>query len=191
MAKAKKKTSLKKKKNKSVESHWPQKRNVFFRPERMKYVRKQLENTQGCVFCTSAAQEISIETLCVYKSKHSQIVLNKYPYNNGHLLVLPLQHGGDLLSLSEEVFIDLNNTLRVAAQAIQDVYAPAGFNVGMNHGMAGGAGIPEHLHFHLVPRWKGDLNFFPLIAETKVVVESLEQSYEKLFDYFSKKEVGA
>lgn len=182
------KTKAKSKKIKSVKGakksqDWPNKRNVFFRPERMKYVRKILK-PQGCVFCSSAANEISIETLCVFKSKHSQIVLNKYPYNNGHLLVLPLEHVGDLLSLSPERYDDLHATLRVAVEAVQKIYAPNGFNLGMNHGSSGGAGIPEHLHYHVIPRWSGDLNFFPLVAETKVVVETLEQSYDKFTEYF-------
>lgn len=188
LAKAKKKTK-KSSKTKAVKADWPQKRNLFFRPERMKYVRKLIKN-DGCVFCISSKKDISFESLCVYKSKHSQIILNKYPYNNGHLLVLPLAHVGDLLTLSPERYEDLHKTLRLAAQAVQSVYEPNGFNIGMNHGATSGAGIPDHLHYHIVPRWSGDLNFFPLIAETKVVIESLEQSYEKFSEYFKKVKVG-
>ncbi len=179
MAQVKKKT-IKKENKKDI---WPNKRNVFFRPERMKYVRK-LVKSDVCVFCSSAKQKASLETLCIYKSKYTQIVLNKYPYNNGHLLVLPLEHVGQILDLSPERFEDLHKTLRLAVQAIQCVYQPNGFNIGMNHGSTGGAGIPDHLHYHIVPRWNGDLNFFPLIAETKVVIESLEQSYDKFSAYF-------
>ncbi|MBC7420194.1 MAG: HIT domain-containing protein [Bdellovibrio sp.] len=149
----------------------------------MKYVRK-LEKDEGCVFCRSAKLDISFDSLCVYKSAHSQIVLNKYPYNNGHLLVLPLQHIGNLLELSPERYDDLHRTLRIAVEAIQAVYAPPGFNIGLNHGSSAGAGIPEHLHFHIVPRWGGDFNFFPLIADAKVVVETVEQSYQKMSQYF-------
>ncbi len=184
MAKAKKKRSKQK-----VEAEWPNKRNLFFRPERMKYVRKLLKN-EGCVFCNSSKSELSFQTLCVYKSKHSQIILNKYPYNNGHLLILPLNHVGELLHLSPERFDDLHTTLRLAVQAVQTVYEPNGFNIGMNHGSTSGAGIPDHLHYHIIPRWNGDLNFFPLIAETKVVIESLEQSYAKFSEYFKKVKVG-
>lgn len=194
MAKAKQKTKKNSKvkvsaKGSKLKTDWPQKRNLFFRPDRMKYVRKLIKN-DGCVFCISSEASISFESLCVYKSKHSQIILNKYPYNNGHLLVVPLAHVGELLSLSPERYEDLHNTLRLAVQAVQSVYEPNGFNIGMNHGATSGAGIPEHLHYHIVPRWSGDLNFFPLIAETKVVIESLEQSYKKFSEYFKKVKVG-
>ncbi len=152
----------------------------------MKYVRK-LVKEDGCVFCRSAAEKKSADTLCLYKSAHSQIVLNKYPYNNGHLLVLPLLHTGQLLTLSKPQYDDLQATLRLAIEAIEVVYKPHGFNIGMNHGTTGGAGIPDHLHYHIVPRWGGDLNFFPLIANTKLVVETVETSYEKFYTYFQER----
>jgi ATP adenylyltransferase len=145
-------------------------------------VRKLLK-PEGCVFC-AAAKKVSLETLCVYQSEFSMILLNKFPYNTGHIMVIPQRHCGDLLQLSTEESVDLHHTLRTAMAALNEVYQPAGMNIGMNHGAAGGAGIPDHLHYHLIPRWVGDLNFFPLIAETKVVVESLEQTYERLLVYF-------
>ena len=183
----KKKSSVAKKikKSKTSTQDWPQKRQVFFRPDRMKYVRKLL-NDSGCVFCKSAQEDFSVETLCVYKSQYSQIVLNKFPYNNGHLLILPLRHGGDILSLSREEYEDLHLTLKLAIEAVNEVYQPNGFNVGLNHGASGGAGIPSHLHYHIIPRWAGDLNFFPLIAETKVVIETVESSYQQFLEYFEK-----
>lgn len=188
MALKKKTKSKKKGQSKKISQEaldWPNKRNIFFRPERMKYVRKLIK-PQGCVFCNSAEKEISFESLCVYKTKYSQIVLNKYPYNNGHLLVLPLDHVGQLLDLSPERYDDLHKTLRMAVQAIQTIYQPNAFNIGLNNGVMAGAGIPDHLHYHIVPRWGGDLNFFPLIANTKLVIETLEVSYQKFSDYFKK-----
>lgn len=164
---------------------WPLERDVLFRPDRMKYVRKLIK-PEGCVFCRAASEDISFETLCVYKSKHSMVVLNKFPYNSGHVLVLPQRHCGDLLKLSEEEFRDLQDTIRLTMKCLNEVYEPGGINVGLNHGAVAGAGIPEHLHYHLIPRWAGDLNFFPLIAETKVLVESLEQTYEKLWSILKK-----
>lgn len=163
--------------------HEAKPRNILFRPDRMTYVRK-LVPTKGCVFCSSAKAQMSLETLCIYKTKSSMIILNKFPYNPGHLLVLPLHHCGNLLQLIDTEFQDLQQTLRVALVAIESVYKPAGVNLGMNHGEASGAGIPDHIHYHLVPRWVGDLNFFPLIAETKVVVETLEQTYTRFVEYF-------
>lgn len=162
---------------------WTTSRTVLFRPDRLKYVRKMLKD-QGCVFCNSAQAELTFDSLCVYKSKHSQIVLNKFPYNSGHLLVIPLKHCGDIFSLSKEEYSDLQNALMLAMRAVNEIYKPNGFNVGLNHGASSGAGIPQHIHYHIVPRWHGDLNFFPLIADTKVVVESLEDSYEKFLGYF-------
>ncbi len=158
-------------------------KNVLFKPARYKYIRKQ-EVVKGCVFCNSA-KSISMDTLCVYKSEYSMIVLNKFPYNSGHLLVLPQQHSGDLLKLTSDQYADLMATLKLACQAVTDIYAPAAFNLGMNHGSAAGAGIPDHLHFHVIPRWAGDLNFFPLIAQTKVVIETLEQTYQNYLGYFN------
>lgn len=175
------------KKKKSIESdQWPEKRNIFFRPDRMKYVRK-LVKQEGCVFCRSASMALSFDSLCLFKSKYSQIVLNKYPYNNGHLLVLPLSHAGDILQLPDEQYQDLHATLKFGIEAIQAVYQPSGFNVGMNHGATAGAGIPDHLHYHIVPRWSGDLNFFPLIAQTKLVIENIETSYQKFASYFQER----
>jgi ATP adenylyltransferase len=164
---------------------WPMERDVLFRPDRMKYVRKLIK-PEGCVFCNAAKHEISFDTLCVYKTKHAMVVLNKFPYNSGHVLVLPVRHCGDLLKLSDAEFTDVQNTIRHTMAAINSIYQPGGINLGLNHGAVAGAGIPEHLHYHMIPRWAGDLNFFPLIAETKVLVESLEQTYEKFLEYFKK-----
>ncbi len=166
---------------------WPLERDVLFRPDRMKYVRRLIKS-EGCVFCNAAESVESLDTLCVYKTEHSMVVMNKFPYNSGHILVLPQRHCGDLLKLSEEEYLDLNNTIRKAMRALDELYQPGGINLGLNHGAVAGAGIPEHLHYHLIPRWAGDLNFFPLIAETKVLVESLEQTFDRLSSYFKKHE---
>lgn len=162
---------------------WPSERDVLFRPDRFKYVRKLIK-PDGCVFCGAAAKKPSFERLCVHQSAHSMVVINKFPYNSGHLLVLPKRHCGHLLELEADEYGDLMQTLRLAFAAIEELYRPAGLNVGLNHGAVAGAGIPEHLHFHLVPRWAGDLNFFPLIAETKVVIETLEQTWERFRSHF-------
>ena len=169
--------------------NWPLQRNVFFRPQRFNYVRR-IDRPIGCVFCRSASHIVSVETLCVYKTEHSQIVMNKYPYNTGHMLVLPLRHAGDLLTLSDVEYDDLHRTLRTAVKAVETVYSPHAFNIGLNHGVQAGAGLPDHLHYHLVPRWGGDLNFFSLIAETKLVIETVEQSYEKMENYFQQLKVS-
>jgi ATP adenylyltransferase len=170
------------------ENIWPVERDVLFRPDRLKYVRKLIPQ-EGCVFC-NAAKEKSFETLCIFKSKHSMVVLNKYPYNSGHLLILPIKHIGNILDLSTAEFSDLHETLKLSMKGLTEMYKPEGMNVGLNHGKVAGAGIPEHLHYHIVPRWSGDLNFFPLIADTKVVVENIDQTYQRLADFFDRHSVG-
>lgn len=189
MKATKKKTPSKKTPSqKTKKPSWPPSRNVLFRPGRLKYVRRMITQ-EGCVFCAAAQAPLSLESLCVFKSKHAMIMLNKYPYNSGHLLVLPLAHQKSLLGLSPDEFTDLHQLLRLALEATESVFSPAGVNIGLNHGAVAGAGIPDHIHYHLVPRWAGDLNFFPLIAETKVVVETLEQTYTRFIEYFKKRGV--
>lgn len=158
---------------------WPASRRVLFRPERYKYVKK-IERDGGCVFCLAASRPASLETLCVFKTEHSMVLLNKYPYNSGHLLILPQAHIGKLQDLSANQYHDLMNLVQRCFQAVEVCYQPGGLNFGLNQGATAGAGLPDHLHFHLIPRWSGDLNFFPLIADTKVVIESPEQTYEKV-----------
>jgi ATP adenylyltransferase len=166
---------------------WPTERDVLFRPDRLKYVRKLIKS-DGCVFCESQRSKINFESLLLFKSKLSMVVLNKYPYNPGHLLILPQRHCGDLLALSDAEYFDLMETYRMAFRAVSNFYQPSGINMGLNHGAVAGAGIPEHIHYHLVPRWSGDVNFFPLIAETKALPTDLETSYEGLRKEFAKKE---
>ena len=127
----------------------------------------------------------SPESLLIYQGKHAIVMLNKFPYNNAHLLVLPLRHCGDFLQLTPDEHREIAECMRRSIAAISDAYKPAGFNCGLNLGAASGAGIPEHLHYHIIPRWVGDTNFFPIIANTKVVVETLEQTYERLLPYFA------
>lgn len=161
---------------------WPQERDFITRPDRLKYVRR-LKNEDVCVFCTSGEKkesEFSAENLVVYKSTHSQILLNKYPYNTGHLIVAPIDHGGSMFELSDEVYQDLMITVRFAGEVLMEAYKVQGLNVGVNHGKVAGAGIPEHLHWHVIPRWYGDTNFFPVICETKVFPETLEQTWNKI-----------
>ncbi|MCS6837522.1 MAG: HIT domain-containing protein [Bdellovibrionaceae bacterium] len=157
--------------------------HLLFRPERERYVRRKSE-PKNCVFCVAAQRPKSYRTLCVYKSHHSMIVLNKFPYNSGHLLVLPLRHISGFEDLNPTEFNDLMFTMLLALRAIQDIYKPLGINLGANLGAAAGAGIPDHLHLHVIPRWRGDLNFFPLVARSKVLVETLQESYRKFHNYF-------
>ena len=154
------------------------------RPERYRYVRKLIK-PNGCVFCHAASHEPKFETLCVHHTDHSMLVMNKFPYNSGHVLVIPKKHHRDITELSEEEYLDLSALLKKTIQITKDIYHCQGLNVGINLGDVAGAGIPNHLHWHIIPRWHGDTNFFPLVAETKVVPESLEQSYERFRQSFN------
>lgn len=164
---------------------WPQERDTMSRPDRIRYVRQLKSNDGICVFCEALKQnKPSFKTLLLYKTKYSMVILNKYPYNTGHLLVLPQRHEGQLDLLSLEETNDLAQTVQKCVGILKEVYKCQGLNLGLNHGAVAGAGIPEHLHWHIIPRWFGDTNFFPLIAETKVLVESLESTYNRLRPYF-------
>ncbi len=180
--------------------HWPIERDLLYRPDRFRYVRKLVRPT-GCVFCSAALDpqksneqsEADREQarLVLHRESHSLVILNKFPYNPGHLLVVPFRHEGDLLALSEEEYGELHALVRVSVHALKQAYGCEGINLGMNLGAAGGAGIPDHLHYHLIPRWVGDSNFFPIIAETKVLAETLEQSHARLLPYFKKSHSGS
>lgn len=184
----KKTTGLTKKRPKKrpidEKTDFPKLKSVLFKPERLKYVRK-LVRAETCVFCDAFQGGTDAEkTLFLGQNTHAMAILNKYPYNTGHLLVLPKRHVGDFRELSKDELVDMQLLLQKAITTMTEVYTPSGFNVGLNLGAAAGAGIPEHMHWHLVPRWLGDTNFFPLIADTKVVVETLESSFERLVAYF-------
>lgn len=181
--KSKKRQTAKTWANAKTDFSWPGQKGVFFRPERYRYVKK-LDRSDSCVFCEGAGAEPNFSSLVVYRNTSAFVMLNKYPYNTGHLLVVPHRHVGDLDSLSDEEFFDLQVLLRKSGTILKRAYSCEGMNIGMNWGKIAGAGIPDHLHWHLVPRWLGDTNFFPLLAGTKVLPETLEQTYERLIPYF-------
>jgi len=166
---------------------WPDERSVFERPERLQYVRK-LVQPQGCVFCHCAKSKNRRDALVLYKGKRWMVVLNKYPYNNGHLLIIPKRHVGDFLKISDSDLQSMNLLLKQCLKILKKAYQPQGFNVGLNLGKVAGAGIPDHVHQHVIPRWGGDTNFFPLIAQTKLVVETVDDSFERLRPEFEKLE---
>lgn len=143
-------------------------------PWRVKYVTKLIGKTKGCVFCRMIKEKKDKKNLIFVRGKLSFAVLNLFPYNNGHILVLPYRHVGALEKLSEAETTDLFRTLNHVKKLLDRSLKPAGYNVGMNLGRAAGAGFPGHLHVHLVPRWKGDVNFMPVLAQTKVISQSLQ-----------------
>ena len=170
-----------------MSEQFPKRHDVLFKPERKAYVRRvQTEKSvEDCVFCEALKAGPRFESLLVHRDEHAMVVLNKFPYNNGHVLVLPNRHVGDFLDLTPAESHAIQTLLSKSVAALKDMYSPSGFNMGINLGAAAGAGIPQHLHWHVVPRWSGDTNFFPLLGGTKVVVETLELTYQRLLPYFS------
>lgn len=153
-------------------------------PWRMVFIKGNTSAFSGCIFCELPKQNHDAENLILYKSQHSFIILNKYPYNNGHLMVIPHKHTADLNELSLPEHTDLMVHTNHCVSALKEFYKPEGFNIGMNLGASGGAGIREHLHFHIVPRWTGDTNFMPILADTKSMPQHLDESFKQLQPYF-------
>lgn len=154
---------------------------VLWAPWRMEFILGS--KPESCIFCSFPAEtsaEADRKNLVVGRSKLSFAILNRFPYNSGHLMVVPRQHTADFAALPAEESVDLHRLLQLSVAVLQEAYHPDGFNLGMNLGRSAGAGIADHLHYHLVPRWMGDTNFMPLLSETKVIVEHLLQSYDKL-----------
>jgi ATP adenylyltransferase len=134
-----------------------------------------------CVFCTILESEsVAPARQVVHLGRHTAVVLNAFPYTSGHVLVLPRRHVGDLGALSEEEAADLWSEARRAVRAIESAYQPDGINLGANLGKAAGAGIPDHLHLHALPRWQGDTNFMTTVAGTRVQPEELDTTWQKL-----------
>jgi ATP adenylyltransferase len=154
-------------------------------PWRMTYIN-QISKEEGCIFCQKMRGDDAREALVLAHTGHSVIMLNKYPYANGHLLLAPKRHERHLSSLSAAEYGDLNEALRRSVDIVRESYHPAGINLGMNLGKCAGAGVEDHLHWHIVPRWEGDNNFMPVLAETRVMPQHLLESYEQLKPYFQR-----
>ena len=156
---------------------------VLFAPWRMAYIGSPKE--PGCIFCTKPAAADRKAALLLARTAHTAVIMNRYPYGNGHLMVAPLRHTSDLMALPPEEHADLAETVRRVLALMQDFFKPEGMNVGMNLGIAAGAGIADHLHWHLVPRWIGDTNFMPLLAETRSIPEHLDGLWARLRPLFA------
>lgn len=146
----------------------------------MSYVTGDDQSAESCPFCLKHDRISDTPGLIVKSGELAYVTLNLYPYNNGHLMILPYRHIGDLTKLRTEEANELMTLLTESQAALEATLAPEGFNIGMNIGEAAGAGIPAHLHFHIVPRWAGDTNFMPVIGDTKVLPETLKQTKERL-----------
>jgi ATP adenylyltransferase len=150
-------------------------------PWRMEFI--DAPRRDGCIFCDFPAEqgeEADRRNLVAHRSTHAFTILNRFPYNSGHVMVVPRAHVARLEDLSPEAWADLNEELRRAMAVLRAVYRPEGFNAGMNLGKVAGAGIADHLHWHVVPRWGGDTNFMPVLADAKVIVEHLGRAWERI-----------
>ncbi len=153
-------------------------------PWRMAYIAEASKD-EGCIFCTKYRESDLRSALVLAQTEHSVVMMNKYPYNNGHLLIAPKPHENNLAQLPDTVYREVNEVLRQAVQVLRGALNPGGINVGMNLGKCAGAGIEAHLHWHIVPRWEGDTNFMPVIGETRVMPQYLLDSFDQLQPYFN------
>lgn len=156
---------------------------VLWAPWRMSYIEGK--KSSECIFCTPTDDVTLRPMLILGVSQHARVMLNKYPYNNGHLLIAPHRHTAQLADLSDNEFADLMTLVRRASDVITLVFRPQGLNIGINLGVSAGAGIADHLHWHIVPRWVGDTNFMPVVGAVRVMPQHLFDSYDRLRPYFA------
>ncbi len=158
-------------------------------PWRSEYVTGAADASRGsCFLCEAAsAEEFTANNLLVARTEQVVVLLNRYPYNAGHLLVAPRKHEGQLSVLDSTLACELVTMVQAAVRVVERELQPHGINIGANLGRAAGAGVPDHLHFHVVPRWNGDTNFMPVMAETKVISSALERMWKQLLDAFAER----
>jgi ATP adenylyltransferase len=147
-------------------------------PWRIEYLQRAPDT--GCILCQKTSEDNDEANLVLYRGRHNFVILNAFPYNPGHLMVAPYRHIADLQQLSDEEAKELFDIVKRSVELLKEVMRPAGFNIGLNMGKAAGAGIADHLHTHIVPRWDGDTNFMPVLSDTKVMSEALSGTYRKL-----------
>jgi len=159
--------------------------DVLFTPWRFSYLTApKTDAPAGCIFCNAATAENTRETLTLFRTGEALVMLNRYPYTNGHLMVAPVAHEARLYDSTDASLRALIRLTAEAQRVLSDVYRPDGFNVGMNFGTVAGAGVADHYHLHIVPRWNGDSNFMTVTARTRLVPEELDVTFDKLVPHF-------
>jgi ATP adenylyltransferase len=151
-------------------------------PWRLNYIKG--EKTDECIFCAKPALGDDAKALIPFRGERCYVILNAFPYNNGHLMVAPYEHTAQLEDLDEDAASELMSLARRAIRALSGAYGPDGYNIGINLGSAAGAGMADHLHLHVVPRWAGDTNFMPIVGDTRVLPEALQDSYANVREAF-------
>jgi len=159
--------------------------DVIWAPWRIEYIKREKE--KECIFCRGAREERDRENLILLRGTTSFIIMNRYPYSNGHLMIVPYRHVKELGELLCVENLELMNLITKSIEILRADLTPDGFNIGVNLGRAAGAGIDDHLHFHIVPRWSGDTNFMPVIADVKVIPEYLDETYRKLVKHLGRR----
>ncbi len=161
---------------------------IIWAPWRMEYI--QGKHLSECLFCQKFSEKDDNTNYILYRGNLGFIILNTYPYNNGHLMVAPIRHIADITLLNEKELCKLMNLVQKGVEGLKEVYNPAGFNIGLNLGEAAGAGITDHLHIHIVPRWQGDTNFMPALCDTRVMPQYLRVTYNALLPFFQKLKIN-
>ncbi|RMF61643.1 MAG: HIT domain-containing protein [Calditrichaeota bacterium] len=151
---------------------------ILWAPWRMEYILSEKE--KECIFCSKTREDDDRTNLILFRGEHNFVIMNKYPYNNGHLMVVPYRHISEFEELTEAEFSEMTRLIAKSINALKAALQPEGFNIGMNVGKIAGAGIDDHLHFHIVPRWAADTNFMPVVGHTKVISEGLWETWDKL-----------
>lgn len=160
---------------------------ILFTPWRYPYLTSpKSEKSDGCIFCNAAQSKNTRDTLTLYRNAEALVMLNRFPYTNGHLMVAPIAHEARLFDSTDASLRALIRLTAESQRILSDVYHPDGFNVGMNFGQVAGAGVADHYHLHIVPRWGGDSNFMTVTARTRLVPEELDVTYDKLQPHFKK-----
>ena len=159
----------------------------LFAPWRMEWVTRDPSDSEldGCPFCVLPGRDDARDALVVAESEHAFVLLNNYPYNPGHVMVIPRQHTGAYTDLDDDVLLDHAVLKQRTMDALAAAFGPDGVNVGLNLGDSSGGSVDDHLHTHVVPRWGGDTNFMPICSDTKVIVQALDESYDALHDAFA------
>jgi ATP adenylyltransferase len=154
-------------------------------PWRYKYIASA-DRADGCVFCRARDEQKDQDYYVVHRARLNFVILNLFPYTSGHLMIVPYEHAASLVSVDEATTAEMMELAKRAQSALDDLYHPDGFNIGMNLGRSAGAGIADHLHLHVVPRWTGDANFVSVVGETRVLPEEIATTYGKLKKRFDK-----
>ena len=157
---------------------------ALWAPWRMEYILGKKE--PECIFCSYPKKNNDRDNLILYRSAHSFVMMNKYPYNNGHIMVVPYIHTSTIDNLTDEILLDFIKVTQRSLKSLKEIFRPEGFNIGINIGAVAGAGMEEHVHLHMVPRWTGDTSFMSVFGEIRVIPEYIMETYDKLYPVFNR-----